>query len=279
MNETQRKASELLRCFIGICDRLDIPYFLVCGTALGAVKYHGFIPWDDDIDVGLLRPDYERFLCEAPAYLPKHYFLQNYRTDPAFPQPFSKLRDSNTTFIENNKAHLPINHGIYIDIFPLDGYPSNEKDQKKLEQKKRWFSWQWGCALKGKRSLISSIHYTFFRLIGCQNRTAELLEKYESIISAWPVETASVWCNHGNWQGKLEYADRNQYGNGAIAIFEGMKVRIPENYDAYLTQKYGDWRADLPEEQKKSHHFHTICDPSRPYTDYVKDSHQRNAKL
>lgn len=266
MNRVQSKARELLKCFVEICQQLNIPYFLVCGTVLGAVKYQGFIPWDDDVDVGLLRPDYERFLKEAPAHLPENYFLQNYRTDPAFPQPYSKLRDSDTTFIETNKAHLPINHGIYIDIFPLDGYPKDEKEQKKLEWRKRFLSWQWGCALEGKRSGISQIHCTFFRMIGCRNRTAQLLEKFDKAMSAYPVEGSEILCNHGNWQGKLEYAPRSQYGKGAEAVFEGLKVRIPENYDAYLTQKYGDWRADLPEDQKKSHHFNLVTDPDRPYT-------------
>ena len=269
MNEVQSKAQALLKCFVEICDKINVSYYLVCGTALGAVKYQGFIPWDDDIDVGLLRPDYERFLREAPKYLPEHYFLQNYRTDPAFPQPYTKLRDSSTTFIETNKAHLSINHGIYIDVFPLDGYPKEKKEQEKLEWKKRILSWQWGCALKGKRSFIATIHCTVFRLLGCHKRTAKILKKYEQEISAYSIEEADVWCNHGNWQGKLEYADKRQYGQGAEAIFEGIKVRIPENFDAYLTQKYGDWRADLPEEQKKSHHFNLVTDAKRPYTYYI----------
>ena len=270
MNGVQSKACQLLRCFVEICEKLNIPYYLVCGTALGAVKYQGFIPWDDDVDVGLLRPDYERFLREAPDHLPEYYFLQNYRTDPRFPQPYSKLRDSRTTFIETNKAHLPIHHGIYIDIFPLDGYPQDKKQQNLLRWRKRFLSWQWGCALEGKRSAVAKVHCTFFRLIGCRNRTAKLLEKYEKVISAWPVEDAQVWCNHGNWQGEREYAHRSQYGAGTMAVFEGIPVRIPENYDAYLTQKYGDWRADLPQEQKKSHHFNLVTDPDRPYTHYTQ---------
>lgn len=269
MNDIQNKARDLLKCFLDICNQLGIPYYLVCGTALGAVKYRGFIPWDDDVDVGLLRCDYERFLAEAPTYLPSHYFLQNYRTDSAFPQPYSKLRDSTTTFIETNKAHLPIHHGIYIDIFPLDGYPNDPFQQKKLEWRKRLLTWQWSSALNVKRSLISTIHCTFFRLLGCHKRTNRSLSRFEQLISSYPTSTSQIWCNHGNWQGKLEYAERSQYGNGVFTEFEGLRVRIPEKYDAYLTQKYGDWRADLPPEKKKSHHTHFVCDPHKPYTHYI----------
>ena len=269
MNEVQNKERELLRCFIRICEELGIPYFLVCGSALGAVKYHGFIPWDDDVDVGLFRKDYERFLKEAPAYLPENYFLQNYRTDPAFPQPYSKLRDSGTTFLERNKAHLPINHGIYMDIFPLDGYPRDKKQQKRLEWRKRVLSWQWGCGLEGERKGLAKIHCAVFRLLGCRKRTGEILRKYEAVISAWPVEDSERICNHGNWQGKLEYADQRQYGGGAEAEFEGLRVRIPEDFDTYLTQKYGQWREDIPEDQKKSRHSCLVCDPNRSYRDYI----------
>ena len=87
MNEVQKKAKDILKCFVDICNELEIKYYLVCGTALGAVKYEGFIPWDDDIDVGLLRPDYDRFLKEAPALLPKHCILLPV---PAAGQPYTR---------------------------------------------------------------------------------------------------------------------------------------------------------------------------------------------
>ena len=85
MNDLQRKEFDLFAAFTAVCDRLGLPYFLVCGSALGAVKYKGFIPWDDDMDVGMLRGDYERFLREAPALLPEYYFLQSYKSEPAYP--------------------------------------------------------------------------------------------------------------------------------------------------------------------------------------------------
>lgn len=121
MNALQEKERELLEILLSVCEQLKLPYYLVCGSALGAVKYRGFIPWDDDIDVGLLRHDYEILLEKAPALLPEGVFLQNYRTDPAFPLLMSKLRASNSTFIETDKAHLPIHHGVFIDFFPWTG--------------------------------------------------------------------------------------------------------------------------------------------------------------
>ena len=139
MTNLQKIEFGILKEFIRICEILNLKYYIVCGSALGAVKYGGFIPWDDDIDVALPREDYEVFLCEAPKYLPEHLFLQTYKTDPKIPVIYAKLRNSNTTYIENSCKSIDMNHGIYIDIFPLDGYPVALKEQKKLERAKLFY--------------------------------------------------------------------------------------------------------------------------------------------
>ena len=100
MTELQKKEFEMLCLVVDICNQLDLEYYLVCGSALGAVKYNGFIPWDDDVDVALPRKDYELFLSKASSMLPSWCFIQNYRTDPKFPLLGTKLRNSKTTFIE-----------------------------------------------------------------------------------------------------------------------------------------------------------------------------------
>lgn len=259
MNALQKKELELLTYFIDVCQKLGLEYYLVCGSALGAVKYGGFIPWDDDLDVALPRPDYERFVKEAQKLLPPHIFLQNSRTDPAFPQIFSKLRDSNTTYLEKSVAKLPMNHGIYIDVFPLDGYPPKKRDRILLEFRKRMYQHQLNTVVDVPRNLKSQLHFLFYRLLGCHKRTAEIAQRYDRMIASHTVADSAYWCNHGNWQGRLEYAPAEQYGRGIEAEFEGIKVRIPKEYDAYLTQKYGDWRGDLPKEEQVGHHYYEIC--------------------
>lgn len=270
LNELQKTELDLLIPVVEICRKLDLTYYLVCGSVLGAAKYQGFIPWDDDMDVGLPRPDYERFLQAAPALLPEGYFLQNYRTDPAFPHVFSKLRDSNTTLIEHSLAHLDMNHGVCIDIFPLDGYPARKWEQKVFELRKKVYSWMQYCALGRGPDPKVEFRNRIFRLLGYHKRTAKTLAKMDRLYSRYATEGSEVWCNHGNWQGKLEYAPRWHYGVGTELIFEGLAVQVPENYDAYLTQKYGDWRSDPPPEKQASHHSYKVCDVHRPYTDYQK---------
>ena len=271
MNDLQKKEFELLKIFVDICNELDLKYYLACGTALGAVKYKGFVPWDDDIDVALLRPDYERFLKEAPALLPQWVFLLNYRTDPEYPGMGSKLRNNNTTFIEQEASKIPMNHGVFIDIFPLDGYPEGEKAQKKFEKEK------WKHYRKRYTALIPFYHkdlgLTFRsalrKFFGIYSETAKACKAAEELMMSNDVAKSKIWCNFANSMSKSEYFSREVYGNGAEAEFEGLKVVIPEQYHTYLTQKYGDYKKDPPKEKQVASHGQTV-DLERPYTEYLK---------
>ena len=270
MNQLQKKELELLKSFIEVCDKLNLKYFLVCGTALGAVKYNGFIPWDDDMDVGLYREDYNRFVKEAQKLLPQNVFLQTYETDLRYPYIFAKLRLSDTTYIEKSVAKIDMNHGVYIDVFPLDGYPLDEKEQQMLEKKKLHYKRMVSCVYDVKRSLKGNVAVKLMRFARIDKKTAKYLRKYEELISAYPVKNSEYICNHGNWQGQREYAKKDQYGDGVVMTFEGLNVRVPEKYDEYLTQKYGDWRADLPADEQVGHHYYSVCDLSKPYTEYLR---------
>ena len=273
MTELQKDEFQILEQVIHVCEQLDITYFLVCGSALGAAKYQGFIPWDDDVDIGLPREDYKIFCREAPHLLDNRYFVQNVDSEPQFPMIYSKVRDRNTTFIESTVSQIQMNHGVYVDVFPLDGYPQQELQQKELEQKKNRYKLMLLCCFKmGKNvKLRTKLFIKIMKCLKVDRKSQAYILKINELISSYSIDDAHIWCNHGNWQGKLEYAPREQYGNGTWAMFEGLKVRIPERYDEYLTQKYGDWRSELPVEQQVGHHHTEVIDLTRPYTDYVEN--------
>ncbi len=277
MTELQKLEFEMMKEVVRICDELDLRYYLVCGSALGAVKYGGFIPWDDDADIGLFREDYEIFISEAQKLLPKHLFLQNHRTDPKYPYIFGKIRNVNTAYIEKSTASLNMNHGVYIDVFPLDGYPENEEERQRLEKIKASCRKKLSCVFRLPRSRKAVLGMMLRRVCGYHRKTADIIEEYTKAVSEYPAQGSEIICNHGNWQEKLEYAPRTQYGDGAWASFEGLKVRVPEKYDEYLTQKYGNWRAELPKEQQRGHHYTEIVDLERPYTDYIGRSKRSRA--
>lgn len=271
MTELQKIEFELLKQFVEICEKLNLTYFLVCGSALGAVKYQGFIPWDDDIDVALPRPDYGIFLAEAPKMLPDYVFLQNYRTEKYYYGLGSKLRDSRTTYVEKGIEHLPVNHGVYIDVFPLDGYPSAVREMRRFERKKMYYYRRRYVRLKPPihRDIGLTICSLLFRLFNVYSDTGKYVRGNELLACSYPVYDSEIWCNYANSRSKKEYSPKWHYGEGTWAAFEGLKVRVPERYDEYLTQKYGDWRAELPPEHQVGHHYYEIMDLTKPYTEYI----------
>ena len=122
---------DILAEVIRVCQEADIPYFVQGGTAIGLHFFEEIVPWDDDIDLGMTRDNYERFLREAPALLSEGYTLQEFSTEPDTPFYFAKVRKSGTRFVESEWVGMPIAEGIYIDIFPYDLIPDDEALRRK----------------------------------------------------------------------------------------------------------------------------------------------------
>lgn len=265
MNDFQKTVLESFRQFVRVCNELNLKYYLVNGSALGALKYEGFIPWDDDLDVAMPREDYMIFLQKAQQLLPENLFVQNYITDRQFPFIYSKIRNSDTTFIENSVSHLEINHGIYMDIFPLDSYHEPTKTAKIKTKLLFWWAFS---SLNDQSKTKIRIRNRIMRFFGFDKTTYKAIAKIEKIISDTDKESYYL-CNYGDRQGKGKIL-REWYGNGYKARFENMEVVVPKSYDEYLTCKYGNWRDDLPANEQKSHHKANICDVHMPYKEYIK---------
>ena len=121
MTAHQALLLEMLKDFDAVCRRHHISYQLFAGTALGAVRHHGFIPWDDDVDVILMRSEYDRLFAEAAGdFDPERYYVQQ-EHGPHWPMQFSKLRRNHTACIEKyHPKDMAIHQGVYLDIFPCD---------------------------------------------------------------------------------------------------------------------------------------------------------------
>lgn len=268
MNDIQKTVFDSFQCFVSICEKLNLEFYLANGSALGAKKYGGFIPWDDDLDVVMPRRDYEIFLANAQKLLPEHLFLQNYRSDKEFPFLYSKIRNSKTAFIETSVKHLKMNHGIYLDVFPLDAVEDDFINNKLNSYKIKVLFWLAFCALKDKSKIKVRLRNFILRLFGFHKRTYKALKKLEKFVCNEKSET-KYCCNYADRQRKGLML-REWYGKGSECTFEGITVRIPEKFDEYLTYKYGDWRSDLPLNEQKSHHKAEICDTERTYKEYLK---------
>ena len=265
MNRLQKALLDILECFIKVCEEHQLTWFLVNGSALGAEKYGGFIPWDDDIDVAMPREDYEIFCQKAQNSLPPHLFLQNYKTQKEFPLFYSKLRNSNTTFIEEGMRHLDIHHGIYIDIFPLDNFPDGKLQQLALRCKLKVLGSLQFCGYKNNMGWRKRL----LRAFGYHKKTDRTLARMEKLVRRYQ-NTKNV-CDYGDRQGK-GLCPRAFYEQCGFASFEGLQVPVPSPIEEYLSYKYGNWRAELPKEQQISHHYTVAYNLDVPYGEHIKST-------
>lgn len=258
---------DMLAAFVAVCDKHKIKYTLQGGTLLGAVRHQGFIPWDDDVDVSLPRDEYERFISLAQSEFPSYYFLQTKDTDKEYPNNFAKIRDSRTTFIETSARNLNINHGAYIDIFPIDYYPDGFK-AKLFELKKKLLTWRINTAFYMPHMSLKSKIATVISCILYPSRRKAIEKREKLFSSVQPSER--IVNNSGAWLEK-EIIPRQWCEETMDMTFEGIKVKGSAKYDEWLTFVYGDYMQLPPEKDRKGHHFTDVVDLDKPYTEYMNE--------
>ena len=266
---TQLKQLQLnmLRQFVDVCRQLNLRYYLMGGTMLGAVRHGGFIPWDDDIDVGMPRQDYEVFLQKAQSLLPENLFVQTFETDPQYPANFAKIRNSDTTFVETSVKKRRMNHGVYMDIFPLDYYP--DEKEKSFENKKLLLTLRINRVYSDVHPKFTTRLASLAACVACPS-VQKALQKREKLFRS--VTSGSRIANHCGAWGKKEIVPADWYGEGTTLAFEGIPVTVPAQYDKWLTHVYGDYMQLPPEEKRKSHHFLAAFDLAKPYTCYNEEN-------
>lgn len=254
--------------FIRVCGELGLRYYILGGTLLGAVRHQGFIPWDDDIDVGMPRADYEIFIKEGQKYLEAPYFLQTFRTDPLYTMNFAKIRNSATTFLETSFRGRDMNHGVYIDVFPLDFYPDDPRTERNLRRKKWFLSGRVAASFyySDRLPLRSRAKHLACRLV--HPSMEKTLQAREDLYRS--VTEGSRIVNHCGAWGDKEIIPARWYGEGCELEFEGLKVRAPKDWHSWLTQVYGDYMQLPPVEKRVGHHYCDVIDLDKPYTEYTK---------
>lgn len=262
---------QMLLEFDRVCRVLGLRYQLAAGTLLGAVRHRGFIPWDDDADVSMPRSDYRRFLAEAPALLGADYFLQHWRSDPAFKAHFAKLRRNDSEFRNLNRAHAPCHHGIYLDVFPFDAVAPD----------RWWGRFHIGVAGLAKKAHLLLNHPRQGRLSPHRPRWQRMLGRLAYLLSI-PLGTLLPFGWHARlyerWVSLLEQPSpthvvclvtmpRNrqsgtrglirpasEFFQTTMLPFEGHLFPVPMAYDATLSRLYGDYMQLLPPELRRPPH-------------------------
>jgi len=271
LTDLQSVEYNLLLEFDRVCKKLDLRYFLSSGTLLGAVRHSGFIPWDDDIDVLMFRKDYDRFLKFAPAEIGPRYFLQTNESEKEYPFPFAKLRDSETTLIEKEVRDLNINQGIYIDIFPLDGIPTN-----KLLRNLGWVP----LSIIGYLSLFKKVRKQTPHKLGIMFKILDsiipikawtLSRMYVSLCKMCDVDKAKfvAFSSWPDYPFDLIVYRKSLFEETVVLNFHGRLFPAPSGYDELLKQLYGDYMVLPPEEKRNSHHRNVQIDTTKSYREYV----------
>lgn len=240
-----------------VCDENDIRYFLSFGTMLGAVRHQGFIPWDDDMDLGMMRSEYERFLQIAPEKLKPEYVLQTWYTDENVSIPFAKVRKRGTVYIESKGGNLKEN-GFFVDIFPFDFQPATEEAcaalNRKLKtifrtklMKSRYTPWRDGDKINWKKRA----GYLLFQVRALFTTQEKLAREFDALASSVPENDILFWQEGISRMKKIK---RQWCEELAEYTFEGETFTGPKDYDALLTAIYGDYMQLPPEDQRENRH-------------------------
>lgn len=245
--EIQTISLDILLDVANFCEENSITYFLACGTLLGAVRHKGFIPWDDDVDIMMPRPDYKRFL---DSYCSSKYKLLKPAEGRFY---YSKVYDTNTLKYENDTDYKKNKVlGVDIDIFPLDGMINDENVLRKIYRRE--------CFLETLLRLSNQPLFLRKNPLKCINRIIPRLIGSKNIV--WLIEkNAQTYSyDHSDFVVRMRWSPNGFAGllpkkvyEKDYLTFEGKSFCVPKEYDRWLTVFFGNYMELPPEEKRKAH--------------------------
>ena len=257
---------DLLLQFDVICKKYGLKYFLIGGSLLGAIRHGGFIPWDDDIDVGMLRDDYDRFL-ELNNEFEEPYFLQTPHTDPEYAYSYAKLRNTNTTCISKMFMYQDFNHGIFLDIFPYENWM--EINGEEIFNKIHTLAIENSTYMRMKNPHLDKINRDRVKQ-WCGRNPVDVYDEIQSFASTYKnvnteyVSKVVYTFFYGQETYPRFFFDKLEY-----VAFEGFNVPIPSEYDKILTIFFGDYMTLPPVEKRDGGHGGAIFDADIAYKEYL----------
>lgn len=244
---------EILKDVDRFCKENNITYFLIAGTLLGSIRHGGFIPWDDDIDIGMMRDDYEKFIKLYPCDKTNKYFVQALENDPDYWHSYAKVRKSNTLMNEKKICNLNLNKEIFIDVFPFDNVADGGYEKVKLRANivkviretiyvKRKIITLSDCRIK----LLSAL-FMIFNVKTLYKIQKKLMMKYNN------QETVNVACYIGEYDTRNEYMERSIFLPVKDTLFEGLNFSGMNKNEVYLEKIYKDYMKLPPVEKRVAH--------------------------
>ena len=267
LSPVQNKLLEMLEWFNDYCHANGIPYYIVGGSMLGAVRHGGFIPWDDDIDVVVPRPDYEKLLKIFDGRI-DHYFLESpYTGNEDYFYTYAKLYDINTTLVEKTRRNC--RRGLYIDVFPLDGVGATDEEVNanfaKVDRLNMFLMTR-TCAIEKRRGFAKNASIVVSRLIpSIIINDHKLVIKVDQAAASFGYDRCNYVANLMGAYRKKEVMEKRIFGKPTEYKFENIVVDGVEHYDEFLTHIYGDWRKLPPVEKQRTAHNYVEMNLSESY--------------
>ena len=253
-----------------ICRKYCIRYFVTGGTAIGAYFWEKILPWDDDVDVGMMRPDYERFAAIAQKEMGDRFFLQTPDTEPHTPFFFMKVRMNGSRFSEATFKHIKMHQGIYVDIFPFDKIPQ-QKWLERLQHKVLFFFnglfiakeiWQWKHCGKcdipepRKRGWLPCLFTRLLVTMLSKRLIYKIMYKVQTAFNGKDLKEVK------NIITKSEHLPIEDIRQSQTVTLGPLQVSAPRDLLSYLNNHYGSVRKDVPDEMKISHRPEDLVFPN-----------------
>lgn len=233
--EVQLLEFGILKYLRSICEKFGLRYFLGAGTMIGAVRHKGFIPWDDDIDVFMPNDDYLKLLEVFPKG--GRYQIADWRLQEDYYLTFGKIADTNTLLFHRRYKMQYSLMGIYIDIFPLDGYPDSQEEIQKKYQENVLLEDEW------------YYYYNFREIQKLKDNRREI----QNIKYGFPYDESNIIGETNTIKVKQWTSNKELFANTVLAEFEGESFPIPAGYDEHLRSRYGDYMQLPPENERAVH--------------------------
>ena len=255
IREIQQMELGIMEYIHETCQKIGVKYFLAYGSLIGAVRHKGFIPWDDDMDICMLREDYEKLQDYLIANPDKRYEVMSYKNNLNYVYPFMKVQDNHTYLLEED-VRIDSNMGIYVDIFPVDGYEDDSVFKDKMTRliKKRQLSCYTFKGITNTKSILNSLIRYISVIIFYFTNTNKYIRGIDELAQSRKVDDYEL-------VDYLIYKDMNKpvwkrewLKQTITGVFEGKEFMIPKNYHEILTSDYGDYTQLPPVELRFSHH-------------------------
>ncbi len=254
---------EVLKKLISICDMLKINYVAMYGTLLGAVRHKGFIPWDDDLDVAMLRTDFEVFVKYCLEHKEELYpfVLKDVKEDQMYPFMIPRFCDMRYRMVYHEMPDLKM--GVFIDIYPFDGIGDADKAViKKLVRKKNRYSTGLTYSISpkfpgSKKSIFhKSIRYIIYRFSKMKGRDY-FVSKIQKLCQTFVLDE-STYIGIIAWNWTIQPIRKEQFQDYEILSFEDCEIKVPKDYDTVLRAIYGDYMKLPPESERVPYHNYSI---------------------